>query len=1130
MEKKTKNISKIIITMFLVVVATIILNKKVPIIAEATTENLFGPDITFESIEKKDSFMPYVLYKPSTANESDSLPLILWLHGLGERGHGNLKDFKTRGLPPLFEGDNWELEGFNAYILCPQTGGYWNSGGEKENIKNLLEEIIEEYNINRNQIVISGHSMGGRGTLYMAHQLPEYFAKAVVLSGYPTDNGTCYPSVDISEINIPVRGYVGKGGEDYASISYMRNKFAPTFGIENTFEIEAYHGQVPNVAYNLDEDGNNRSDIIEWMFDDYSGPLIIGNKESSEYENIVSPTTGADTLTGIFLEPTLEFFTFLVDSVMSVFTSIMTDESIFQPVMVKIEDVPDLGEPTITHTITREELREYETASGALKLRYPRFTYSVEDIFTGKVDLLDVNFIIPSNEDEGWNQIRKVISNWYKILRMIAIIGLLLVLIYTGIKIIISSSAKEKSKYKQLIGNWFIAVILAFSMHYIMAFILVVSEQITELLSSVGGVIQVTADKTFNTNLIGFARFQLQQQKFTAQIGHLIIYTALATFTIKFTLTYLKRVLNMAFLTLIAPIVALTYPIDKMDGDAKGFKLWIREFTFNALLQPLHYILYYILVSTSLTLAITNPIYAIVAIMFISHAEKLLKKIFGFSKAKEGTVGGIAGAFATGVVTSKLINGFKSGGSSSGKSGKELSNSYLDDVDLAESEINNDTKNYDDMVNWNLRGLPINDSIYRYRKEELSSMTMNQLGKLSFQDADSKSIKSLLEMLARKRGKLFYGQTTDAEHDKLLKQISGLEALLYSRISNNENGFGGNLQYSDGNNRTNKQLVNEIRNLLTLAEDPEATEEERQENLAKASKLRKILERRMAENEFIKNRGIETINNQYGYTQGTEETNNNQNQEQRQNEDTGRKTPGVIKGVKNVIKTAAKPVWDTDKDGEENVTKLAGKILKGAAGLTAGIGLATVQAGASSTDGKYNPLEAVVTAGAVMKGVSNSGKGTKEIIQAYKEGANEGIEGATLQEYGKNWFNRDDIIHQYNREFPGQGKEMRRRAVDNYISRGITDVEDQIQAMRYAEQLKKERGLDSVDADKIAIATLQYKQQVGGNYRILFDMEKRKKYLDKQVDSYKGSASKDSIRKMHEELLENILDFDRANR
>ena len=38
----------------------------------------------------------------------------------------------------------------------------------------------------------------------------------------------------------------------------------------------------------------------------------------------------------------------------------------------------------------------------------------------------------------------------------------------------------------------------------------------------------------------------------------------------------------MAFLTLIAPLVALTYPIDKMnDGQAQAFNRWMKEYIFN---------------------------------------------------------------------------------------------------------------------------------------------------------------------------------------------------------------------------------------------------------------------------------------------------------------------------------------------------------------------------------------------------------------------------------------------------------------------------------------------------------------------------------------------------------------------
>lgn len=47
-------------------------------------------------------------------------------------------------------------------------------------------------------------------------------------------------------------------------------------------------------------------------------------------------------------------------------------------------------------------------------------------------------------------------------------------------------------------------------------------------------------------------------------VGYLIIYIALVVFTVVFTIRYIKRVIYMAFLTMIAPMVAMTYPLDKL--------------------------------------------------------------------------------------------------------------------------------------------------------------------------------------------------------------------------------------------------------------------------------------------------------------------------------------------------------------------------------------------------------------------------------------------------------------------------------------------------------------------------------------------------------------------------------------
>lgn len=117
----------------------------------------------------------------------------------------------------------------------------------------------------------------------------------------------------------------------------------------------------------------------------------------------------------------------------------------------------------------------------------------------------------------------------------------------------------------------------------------------------------------------------------------------------------------MAFLTLIAPLIAMTYPIDKIkDGTAQAFNKWLIEYLFNAILQPLHLLIYVILVGTAVNLITINPLYALVALAFISKAEKLMKEMFGLNKA--GTPPSLGGAIATGAVASHALSRLRSAG------------------------------------------------------------------------------------------------------------------------------------------------------------------------------------------------------------------------------------------------------------------------------------------------------------------------------------------------------------------------------------------------------------------------------------------------------------------------------------
>ena len=392
----------------------------------------------------------------------------------------------------------------------------------------------------------------------------------------------------------------------------------------------------------------------------------------------------SDAEGGILLNPLFELALLIGDAVNAIFQKIMlADESNNNFIGNIVSTVID------SFTIMSDESEDAEFDNGninntALKVRilqkykeleFPHIHYSCEEIFSGKIGILNINFISGEGQSEGLASVRTVISSWYRTLRLMAIVGFLSILIYTGIRIMISSTAEDKAKYKEWIINWLIGIAILFFMHYIMSFIITIVEQFNKFLSQSMQYIHISSyyaeksfsinDKSgaFNTNLIGLVRFCAQSSVPQFKVGYLILYIMLTTFTAKFTFIYLKRVINMAFLTMIAPIVAFTYPLDKLsDGKAEGFNMWLKEYVFNALLQPMHFLLYYILVGSSVIIAAENPIYAIAVLAFMSEGERLLRKIFGFDKASGGTVKGMQDAFAAATIATSLRGLMSKGG------------------------------------------------------------------------------------------------------------------------------------------------------------------------------------------------------------------------------------------------------------------------------------------------------------------------------------------------------------------------------------------------------------------------------------------------------------------------------------
>ncbi len=120
----------------------------------------------------------YLLFLPQgyDRNKSKRWPLILFLHGAGERGT-NLARVKVHGPPKIVQAQ----PDFPFVVVSPQcpTGQRW----ESDVLLALLDDVLKKHRVDRNRVYLTGLSMGGFGTWNLGLSHPERFAAIAPICG-----------------------------------------------------------------------------------------------------------------------------------------------------------------------------------------------------------------------------------------------------------------------------------------------------------------------------------------------------------------------------------------------------------------------------------------------------------------------------------------------------------------------------------------------------------------------------------------------------------------------------------------------------------------------------------------------------------------------------------------------------------------------------------------------------------------------------------------------------------------------------------------------------------------------------------------------------------------------------------
>lgn len=243
------------------------------------------------------------------------------------------------------------------------------------------------------------------------------------------------------------------------------------------------------------------------------------------------------------------------------------------------------------------------------------------------------------------------ISKYYVIVRNLSIAMLLGILLYVGIRMAISTVASDEAKYKKMLFDWAISLVLVFVLHFIIIITFYINNQLVDILA------QFDPHSSWDmTKLLAEAMVP------GAGIDELIVYGAFSIANLAFVLTYIRRTIVLGFLIVISPLITITYAIDKMgDGKSQALNTWLKEFVFTVIIQPFHCIIYIVFYGSTVNAVqgfglnterdLGLMIFAAASAFFMLKAEGIVKKIFGIQPS------GIGDAIGTGAMALTAATG-----------------------------------------------------------------------------------------------------------------------------------------------------------------------------------------------------------------------------------------------------------------------------------------------------------------------------------------------------------------------------------------------------------------------------------------------------------------------------------------
>jgi len=220
-------------------------------------------------ISDKDS-LPYRLLLPKNFDNAKKYPLIVFLHGAGERGNDN--ELQLVHGKDLFINMN-KNNNFPSIVVFPQCSknSYWANVSRINNsfsflddptentslklVEGMINELQSDFKINSNQIYVGGLSMGGMGTFELVYRNPDMFAAAFAICGGANPK--------IGEKISKTNWRIYHGDKDFVVPVKLS---IDMYNSIKSFNKNVYLKIYPNVNHNSWDNVFREPDLFKWLF------------------------------------------------------------------------------------------------------------------------------------------------------------------------------------------------------------------------------------------------------------------------------------------------------------------------------------------------------------------------------------------------------------------------------------------------------------------------------------------------------------------------------------------------------------------------------------------------------------------------------------------------------------------------------------------------------------------------------------------------------------------------------------------------------------------------------------------------------------------------------------------------